>query len=55
MLTPIVMPHENPHGLVNNVNPKSKKLKCSRFWTLFVSTKNSLKVGEKQSTMSLAF
>ena len=47
MFTPILIPDKNTHELGNNVNPTSKKLKFSRFWTFLFSNKKNLKRGRK--------
>ena len=54
MFTPFSIPDENTRKLKNVVNPTSKKLNFSFFFSLYVPTKNLRKVGEKQSIMSLS-
>ena len=52
--TPISIPDKNTRKLRNVINPTSKKLKFSYFFSFYVPTKNLRKVGEKQSIMSMS-
>ena len=54
MFTPILIIDKNTCELGSDVNPTSKKLNFSRFWTFYVPKKTLGKVGEKQFIMSLS-
>ena len=49
MFKPILILDKNTLELGNNVNPKSKKLPFSRFWTFYVWTKKNFEKWEKNN------
>ena len=49
VFTPISIPDKNTRELRNNVNPKSKKLKFSRLFELFMFQQKTFEMWEKNN------